>query len=223
MSIEVLAAVTGVILYRKYKHTTAKYFIFFLVYVIVTALIARYTLYVKNNGPLSFLDGTLMERNYWWFTICWKITAVVFFGWYYLKVLNNAISKRILKISLIGFSISSMLIILLTLPDFFTKPIPLISILGAIIILQCVYFYFMEILQSENILTFYKSLTFYISVAILLYWLIKTPLVFYEQYYRKLDMNYVSLRRYINLFVILFMYTTFTIGLIVSKPDKNEG
>ncbi|WP_452227777.1 MULTISPECIES: hypothetical protein [unclassified Lacinutrix] len=220
--IEILAAVTGLLLFKKFTNTAAKYFICFLVYVIFMVICGRYTYLIPNDGVFSFLQNTLLERNYWWFTICWKIGAIVFFGWYYLQVLHNARSKRILKTSLSVFMLISVLIILFTLPDFFKKPIPIISIMGGIIILQCVCFYFIEILQNEKILTFYKSLTFYISVAILLFWLIKTPLVFYEQYYNTKDTDYINLRSCINLLVILFMYGTFTIGLIVSKPENEK-
>ncbi|MFD2540812.1 hypothetical protein ACFSSB_00660 [Lacinutrix gracilariae] len=219
LGLEILAAVIGLLLYSKYKHTAAKYFIYFLVYVVFIVIIGRYTWLVKEGGAFSFLLGTLLERNYWFGTITWKIGAVSFFGWYYLKILKNNTQKKILRISLILFIVASVLIILLTLPNFFVTSIPSISILGALIILQCSFYYFMEILQSEKILTFYKSLNFYISCVILLFWLVKTPLVFYEQYYRIIDMDYVYLRGIINLFVISFMYITYAVGLIVSKPE----
>ena len=181
-------------------------------------LFGRYTYWVED-GPLSFLQGTLLQANYWWFTIFWKVLAVLFFGWYYLKVLKNSKTKKILKISLVVFLPISILTIVITLPKLFYGNINLIDILGAIIILQCAFYYFFEVLQSDKILNFYKSLTFYISCAILILWLIQTPLIFFELYYRTSDMDYVNLRGYINLFVISFMYITYTIGLIVSKPE----
>ena len=217
--VEILAAVTGLILFKKYKHTAAKYFIYFLVYIVVMVIIGRYSYLVRNDGVLSFLEGTLIERNYWWFTLFWTIAAVVFFGWYYAKILKNEVHKNILKISIFSFMFISLIIILFDLKSYFTGSIPPINILGGLIILQCVVYYFLEILQSEKILNFYKSLNFYISCAILIFWLIKTPLAFFEPYYRKADMDYVNLRGYINLFVISFMYITYTIGLIVSKPE----
>ena len=105
LSVEILAAVIGLILFKKYKHTAAKYFIYFLVYVVIIVLIGKYSHYVKDDGFLSFLDGTLLERNYWWYTIFWKIGAVLFFGWYYLKILLNTLHKKVLKVSLIAFLI----------------------------------------------------------------------------------------------------------------------
>ena len=215
---EILAAVTGLVLFKKYKNTAAKYFIYFLVYIVAMVILGRYTYFVRNDGFLGFLDGTLIERNYWWFTLFWDIAAPAFFGFYYSLILKNRVRKKILKMSVIIFIVVSIILILLNLNLYFTSLIKTICVLGALIILQCVFFYFMEILQSDNLLSFNKSLNFYISCAILLLWLVQTPLVFFEQYYRKLDMEYVNLRGLINLFVISFMYITYTIGLIVSKP-----
>ena len=178
LGVEVLAAVVGVILYKKYKFTAAKYFIFFLIYVIFIVVFGRYTYFIYNGGSLNFLEGTLIERNYWWFTIFWSIGAVLFFGWYYSKILYNKLHIKFLKVTLLLFFVVSTLTILLSLPDLFKKPIPIISIIGGLIILLCVFFYFLEVLQNERILNFYKSINFYISCAIFIFWLIKTPLVF---------------------------------------------
>lgn len=215
---EIMAAVTGLLLFTKYKGTNVKYFIYFLVYVVVFVIIGRYSFLVQK-GPLEFLKGTLLERNYWWFTICWDIIGVLFFGWYYLKILKNEKSKKILKFSIIAFLTISLISIVSTLPDFFKGPLKIVSISGALVILQCVFYYFLELLQGDKVLNFYKSLTFYISCAILLLWLIQTPLMYFEPYFRRSDMEYVNLRTYINLIVISFMYITYTIGLIVSNPD----
>lgn len=216
--VEIIAAVTGLILYKRYRHTAAKYFIYFLIYVVVFGVIGRYTFWVRD-GIFSFLQGTLLEKNYWWYTICWSLGAIVFFVWYYLKILTNQRAKSTLKIALTLFLIASLCIIILTLPDFFKTSIPSISVLGAIIIMLCVFYYFFEMLQSDKILKFYKSLNFYISCTILVFWLVKTPLAFFEPYFRVADMDYVNLRGYINLFAISLMYLTFTVGLIVSNPD----
>ncbi len=218
ISLEILAAVTGLLLYKKYKHTAAKYFIYFLVYIVIMVFLGRYSYFVKNNGIFSFLDGTLLEKNYWYFTLFWNIVGSTFFGWYFSKIIKNRIQKKILRISVLVFWVLSMIIIFSNWQLFFTNSIPSISVLSAVIILQCVCFYFMEILRSDKILTFHKSLNFYICCAILVLWLLQTPLSFFNPYYRKLDMDYVNLRGYINLFVIAFMYITYTIGLIISNP-----
>ena len=76
--VEILAAVTGLLLYRKYKLTAAKFFICFLVYLSICDFIGSYVYYIKNNGFLSFLEGTVLVRNFWWTTLYWKIGAIIF-------------------------------------------------------------------------------------------------------------------------------------------------
>ncbi|WP_299888068.1 hypothetical protein [uncultured Lacinutrix sp.] len=222
LGVEVLAAVTGLLLFKKYRYTAAKYFIYFLVYIVFCAYIARYVKYINNEGFLNFLEGTVFQTNHWWSTLTWKIGAVVFFSFLYQKILKRERDKYIVKYSRIGFLLFSLLYIILNFKAFFTQFFPIISVLGAIVILTCAVLYFMQMLKSERILDFYKSLNFYISSAILLWWLIITPLIFFDIYFSKSDLDFVFLKWQIYLFANIFMYTTFTIGLIVSKPEESK-
>ncbi len=74
-SIEFSAAVTGLLLYNKYKQTAAKYFIWFLVYLSVCDLSNTYVYYIKD-GFLSFLEGTVFIKNFWYIVLenwCYSI------------------------------------------------------------------------------------------------------------------------------------------------------
>ncbi|AUC81242.1 hypothetical protein [Lacinutrix sp. Bg11-31] len=219
--VEILAAVTGLLFYKKYKNTAATYFIWFLVYITICDFLCGYTYYVKNIGFLNFLGGTLFEKNYWLSTLYWKIGAVLFFTFYYYKILKTKQSKLFLKYTGYSFLLFSLIYIIVHFQEYFIRSFPIISVLGALIISICVVLYYIEVLQSEKILSFYKSLNFYISTAIFIWWLIITPLVFYSLYFTKADWNFVILKWQIYLFANIFMYTTFTIGLIVSKPQSS--
>ena len=89
-SIEILAAVTGIILYKKYSHTAAKYFIWFLVYLTICDTLGNYTRLIKNGGILSFLEDTPIGHLYcyWWYTSFWKIGAIMFFAFYFQKIIS---------------------------------------------------------------------------------------------------------------------------------------
>lgn len=219
-SFEILAVITGLLFYKKYKHMAAKYFIYFLFYLFICELLCTYTLFINNDGFLKFLKGTIFEKNYWLSTITWSIGSILFFSYYYYKIIESTTYKVIIKYSGIFFLIISVAQIIINFQDYFNRFFPLINVLGAIVVLICTILYFVEILQSETILKFYKSINFYISCAILIWWLIMTPLVFYDIYFNKTDWNFVILKWQIYLFANFFMYTTFTIGLIVSKPEK---
>lgn len=218
-SIETLAALTGVFLYKKYKLTKAKFFIYFLIYVVFVERLGTYSLYVQNDQFLKFLKGTLIETNHWWFTIFWKIGGVAFFGTYYHEIITNKIFKKTLKITTFFFVISSIIHVIFNWQVFFKAWLPYIFLSGAFIIFLSVALYFIELLQSDKILHFYKSINFYISIAILFFWLVITPLVFYSRYFNTSDWNFIFLKWQIYLFANIFMYSIFTVGLIVSKPE----
>ncbi len=226
-SVELIAAVTGLVLYTKYKLTAAKYFILFLVYLTVCDFIGGYTWHVHEKGFLKFLVGTIIEKNFWWGTSYWTIGAILFFSFYYHKILQKKLSKIIIKFGAIAYLIFSITYIAFSGNAFFNKLFPVLGVLGAIIIFICTVFYFIEILQSDRVLTFYKSLNFYISVVIFIWWLITTPLEFYDVYFTyevgdvsTLDLNFRILRWKIYLLSNIMMYSIFTFALIFCKPEK---
>ncbi|MFV0571822.1 MAG: hypothetical protein ACK5M1_05245 [Xanthomarina gelatinilytica] len=218
--VEILATVTGLILYKRYKHTPTKYFIWFLVYIASCEFLGSYTRYSHKDGFLYFLEGTLFEYNYWWSTLYWKIGAILFFTIYYYKILETDIFKKIIKAVGYSFLSFSSIFILLNLKDFFIRFFPIISVLGALVVFICVTLYLIEALKSDKLFFIYKSISFYITLAIFIWWLIITPLIFYDIYSSTSDWNFVFLKWQVYLFANIFMYGTFTIGLIVSKPEK---
>lgn len=226
-SVEAMAAFTGVFLYKKYKNSHTKYFIFFLVYLTICDFLGGYTWYVSAEEFLSLLIGTVFEKNHWWSTLYWKIGAIVFFSYYYYKILRTNLFRRIIKFLGYSFFIFSIVYIIFNWQEFFKQFFSIIEILGAIIIFSCTVFYFLEILQSDKILTFYKSLNFYISFTIFIWWLIITPLTFYDIYFTyevgnpNRDWNFMFLRWQIYLFANIFMYSTFTFALICCRPQND--
>ena len=218
-SVEILAAVTGLLLYKKYNHTVAKFFIYFLVCLSICDFLGSYVKYIRNDGFLSFLDGTILRKNFWWSTLYWKIGAPAFLAFYYNKILSNILFKKIIKYYSVFFVIFSFTYIALNWDDYFILFFPVISVLGAIIVFLCAIFYFIEVLQSDKILTFYKSLNFYTSAAIFIWWLIITPLVFYDIYNTNGDWNFIFFKWQIYLSANIVMYLTFTFALIFCIPN----
>ena len=233
-SLEILAALTGIFVYKKFKDSAAKYFIFFLIYIVLLELLGSYVRYVRPDKFLHFLMGTLIEKNFWLYTLCWKIGAILFFNFYYFKIFKNPHFKTILKytgFSYLGFSI---VYIIFNWADFFQMSFPVFSAIGAMLIFTFSMLYFIELLQSESVLLFYKSLNFYISIVIFIWWLIVTPLAFYDIYYASFDLskpfrhpeffgdiNYVTLKRKVYLFSNIFMYLTYTFALIWCRPQND--
>ena len=233
-SLEILAAVTGIFVYRKFSNSVAKYFIYFLIYVAILELVGGYIIYVRPDEFLHFLMGTLIEKNYWLYTICWKIGAILFFNFYYFKIIENNRLKTVLKYTGFSYLAFSIVYIIANGNKFFYMSFPILSVFGSIIVFTCCTFYFIELLRSEKVLFFYSSLNFYISVVIFIWWLITTPLIFYSMYYSSVDLskpfrhpeffgdlNYITLQKKIYLYSNMFMYLTYTFALLWCKPQND--
>ena len=215
----------GLICLPKYKNTYTRYFIYFLIYVLLMSNLGSYPYYFWKYPIFESWYNTIynskFRQNYWWFTVFWHIVAVCFFEWYFIKSLKNKTHSKILTYVLIFFIGSSIINIFLKIDNLFIGYYPFISINESVVILFCVSLYFMEILQSDRVLNFYRDVNFYIAGGILAFWLITTPLVFFERYYKDYDMDYVALRIYIYVGINIFMYGMFSLGLIVSNPKLN--
>ena len=220
-ALEALAAVTGFILIRKYKDTAAIYFIYLLVYLFIVDTLGSYTYYIETIDFLRPLKNTRFKSNHWWFTIFFDVIAVSLYGTLYLKIISSKFFKRVISVGLIVFLSFSLGNILIDFNQLFKGSYILIYILQALLLITCTSLYFLELINSERLINFSKSLYFYISVVVFLWWLIVTPLVFFDQYFITEDQDFVKLKYGIYIFSNMFMYIAYTLALIVSKPEKS--
>jgi len=223
--VEIMAALAGIYSYKKYKHTVVKYFIWFLVYIAVLELIGAYPRFLRDFEFLRevevYLKGTKFEKNHWWYTIFWGMGSPMFYSFYFQNLIKSKKNTRWLYYSTLVFFVFCMVIIASNWDIFFVASFPGISVFGAAIILMSIVFYFLEILQSDRILSFNNSINFYISTVLLIWFLVITPLVFYQIYYAMADWSFIFLRWQIYLTLNIFMYSTFSIALLWCKPQNN--
>ncbi|MGB1308985.1 MAG: hypothetical protein ACPG6B_08755 [Oceanihabitans sp.] len=215
---EFIAVVSAILCYKKFKNTHAKYFIWFLIYVFFMEVIGFSLAVYRNHELLSFFKSINLKPSLWWYIIFWCIASILFFLFYYHKILRSNTKKKIISVIIMLFLITSITYLQVNKATINRAFLPFIQLNGAFSILVCVTFYFVELLTSDTILSYYKSLDFYITIAIFFWWLIITPLTFYDIYNTVQDWSYVYLKRYVFLFANVIMYTTFSIGLFVSKP-----
>jgi len=220
----VLAALIGLLCFNKFKSTIVKYFIFFLVYVVVIELLGYYPRFSRSYESFfwiqSLVKGTIFEQNFLWYAIFWKIGSALFISFYFRLILKNKINRDLIKYLALFFVLFSVIYIAFNYQIYYTSDLKLIQFFGAFIILLCVVLYFLEVLQSNKVITFYKSFNFYIASVFLIWFLIKTPIAFYQIYYSSADWSFVFLRRNIILFTNLFMYLTFIFAFLWCKPKN---
>jgi hypothetical protein len=225
LSIELLACVVGFFSFRKYKDTPVKYFIYFLAYALLIETLGNYTVWITKDGVLCWLfflvEDTLFVKNYWLFQVFWIIGSPLFFSFYYYQIIKNKTLKTSIKYVAISFAVVSIVLVSVNYHVLYSGFYTPITLLGLLTILFLVFSYFIELTNSNTILVFYRTMTFYISCGILVFWLLTTPLEFYEKYFNANDYSFVFFKFMVFLFSIVFMYLIFTIGLLVSNPKNN--
>ncbi|MCK0125682.1 hypothetical protein MWU76_14920 [Gelidibacter sp. F2691] len=220
-AVEIIAAVTGLICFKKYRKTAVTYFIVFLVYAALVDYLGSYPVIFKRINLYHLIQGTVFEKNYLYYTLLWGIGTALFFMFFYGKILNHPGRKRFLRVAALLFFMGALVDLFLNVDTLGANNRIGVFVAGSFLVLLCVCFYFIEVLESDKVLTFYKSIYFWISSVILLWYLITTPLLFYEIYFSTADWNFVILKWQIYLAANVCMYLSFTIALLWCKPQNN--
>lgn len=221
----VLAGFIAALSYPKFKNSLVKYFIYFLIYIVFIELLGYYPNYSEKISWLQWIPsltkGTRFEENLLWYTVFWNIGSALFVTFYFFKVIENKRFKTIIKFGGIIFLFISFLRLMFNVEGYFTNERDNVIIVGGTLqIMLCVMLYFSEILMSEKIMAFYKSFHFYVAAAFFVFFLIRTPITFYQIYYNGTDTAFVNFRRFLILFCNVLLYVTFIIALIKCKPQS---
>jgi len=208
---ELLASIVGAIYFYKYKHTVLKYLLYLLWYITLTEFIAWFA---SINDMLGFFNEKGVHYNLWFYNLLRPVTFLTLF-FIYLKSLKTKIYQLWIKI----FAICYIFILIINwsfIQNFVFEMSESPKIAGSIFLIITVIFYFIELLKSDKIIVFHKTLQFWISVGLLLYYSGTIPFA--------LKWNRFLLPTVHNLFLIntilaLAMYLTFTFGFIWSKKE----
>lgn len=215
---EFLAFLFGLFYYSKNKSKPTYYLVWFLGVTIFSELFNWYAYFVYF-GYLSFLKGTVFETNYWSANIYGLISYLFYinyFKWYllekkFIKIIN-VFSGVFLVVSLAEMLFSG---------GFFLRLLPISNVLGTLLVLISIAFYYLELLKSNQILLVQRSLPFYISVGTLFYHLCATPLFIYGVYYsNSIDPSFVSLYRHIIFGINILLYSIFIVGFLICSQSK---
>ncbi|QXP78920.1 MULTISPECIES: hypothetical protein [Winogradskyella] len=218
-SIGTMAAVTGLFFLNKYKSTAAKYLIYFLVYALLVDVIGRYPSYFKDLDKFDLIKGTLIEANYWWYIIFWFAGLSSFITLVNFKVIYNLGYKKALKYCYYVYIVQFVLYGIFNFESLFNPMEVFLKISSIWMIFVAVFLYLLDILQSFRITYFYKSIYFYINIAILIWTLVTGPIMFYEVYFSTADWNFVILKWQIFLSVNFIFYLTLSLALIYCKTE----
>lgn len=215
-SLELIAAFSGFYFLLKNRNSKLRPFVYFLVITVCVDALGSYTSFIDRIEFLKFLKGTRFETNSWLFNL-YVIGSMFFFIIFYRQFIKNKKLKRVLTLLIIASILVVSFNFYLEKSLFYVNILKYNFIWTTFSVFICVSIYFYELLLSDNILIFYKSTLFYISIGILLWWLIYPPMIFYMPYYREIYPNVISIRSTIIIFANVYMYGCFIIGFLWGK------
>lgn len=217
-SFELLAAFSGFYHLSKKNESRLRPLVYFLV---ITVFVEAVGSYRNFYGKLDFVDaliGTKFENNLWLYN-GYVIVSLFFFLSFYRSILSNLRNKKLLKILLL----TSILVIGLDLyysgSKYFETNLGYSFIWTTFCVFICVALYFYEVLMSDKVLNFYNSSLFYISIGLLIWWLVLPPMIVYMPYYIEINPDVVRIRTLIFLFSNIILYSCYVIGFLWGKEE----
>lgn len=221
-SVELIAALSGTIYLRKTKNYPLKIFVQYLWMTVIVEWLGVYSTLLLNNYDNEWyitLKNSVFCENRWLYNI-YSLLTIGFLGVFYSNLLKTKSFKLVIRAVVVFYTLFSIWFYSFT-EAFFVKGIPYDNILGAMIVILFVVFYFIELMKSEYILIYYKLPSFYISVALLVWHLCATPLLIYDSHFYAVNTKFLEFRYVLLLLTNIFTYLCFTFGFLYSlKKSK---
>lgn len=206
-----IAALTGLLNYKKFKKSIFKFFILFLVYVLFTDSLGFILnkLYVKHDH--NELYNSFPVYN------VYLIISFLFYFILYKNLIKKRNKKKIITILLFIYLFLTIIDLLIFKTSFVDGFIINNIIFGSILLVITVILFMIEIINDERIVfNIKKSIVFWISVGVLLFHIGFIPIMISSKL-----LKYDGIYDNILLGLNVIMYGSFTIGFIKSDPKFN--
>ncbi len=205
-----ITAIIALIYRQRFGDSPIKYIPYYLVYISLVEIGAFIILY----SPIKY--------NVWWYNI--MLNGEFFFYFYlYYHLISNQKIKKVLLLGLI-FYIIYFLINYLILSEHWNVPQTFPYAVGSIILIISVFWYLIELFQSDYVLDITRNIIFWISVGLLFYLIISLPRVISNYYLMKIE--YINnpiakLSMIVQFIANITMYSFYIYGIWISKPQKS--
>lgn len=199
---QLIALVLAWINFSKYRKSTEKWFLFFLIYTMVTELIGIYKAYY-----LKIYDLTVYH--------IFIIVSFLFYFFWYQKILEKTMQKNIVRgLSALFFIYGLYNLVTLSWDQYHYKTF----ILGAIINILASIFFFAQLLNDKKEIEVAHNLKFWIATGLLLFNVGMVPFMLFSE-----EFNAKSGTRTIILVTLnLILYGCYSLGFILcKKPTEN--
>lgn len=213
-----MAALAGIIYLKKnpVAPTIFRMFVYYLCLTAIIDILGTYNAmaYYSDYRIFGFVKDTVWQSNYWLYNSFKTFSFLVYFV-FFISQLNSDRSRQWLYMASAVFFISAWINLIVS-GKFFVAYAAYTPIVGSVFLSICIAFYLFEILKSDRILNFYKSLSFYVAVGAILWHLTFTPMFIYNNY-KVMGSSPEFFKIYLLVLSVLnfVMYGLFTLGFII--------
>ncbi len=221
--VEIIAAVSGSYYISKTNNAVVKIFVFYLWITVFVEIIGLYGYLLLDNYDIDWyiaLKNSDFCSNRWLYNI-YDFLAIGLIGLFYANLINSRVFKNIIRVIFITYTLFAFGFFTFT-DAFFVKSLPYSFIVGTASISVYVILYFIELMRSDELLNFYKLPSFYISIALLIFYLCCTPVFIFDSYFHAMNTNYVEFRGEFLLFINIFTYLCFAFGFWYSLKKSKQ-
>lgn len=197
----IITLIVAIFSLKKYRLPYFKFFLGYVLTIVIFETIVKIIRLLEYPTVGVYNIYTFFEYN---------LVALIYF-----KLTRETVSHKWIKYLMILFNFVYLLSFIFKTLQNYTV------LLGAIIVCLFMVFYLKELLKSDKIISFQKSLPFWITIAFLLYYLTTIP--FYTALYvtgiesRENGVMLFTVQR----IIIILTHVCFISGLIWSSKEKN--
>ncbi|MFD2917890.1 hypothetical protein [Psychroserpens luteus] len=222
-TVEIMAAIFGSYYISKVSNSVLKIFVYYLWLTVFIEITGAYSFLLLNNYDLEWyinLKNSVFCSNTWLYNI-YSFLAIGIIGLFYSNLMTSKVFKNGIRVIFIAYAVFAFAFFTFT-DAFFTKSLPYSFIFGTVSISIYVIFYFIELMRSDEILSYYKLPSFYISIALLIWYICVTPLFIFDSYFYEMNTKFVEFRGKFLLFINIFTYLCFAFGFWYSLKKSKQ-
>lgn len=200
--LELVTAVVAAVLFKKYRASKEKYFLYFLWFTLLFEIIGAVMRYVFEWKTL------------WYYNFYILISFLFYYYWYYTIIQSKSIKNIVLIFSVLFLGVALYNLFFQSWFEYHQYTF----IAGALLTLGCTIFHFWQLLHSDEILEVKYKLSFWISTGLLLFNIGMVPFMLLSHH-----LNFTGNSYYLILITLnVILYGCYIIGFLWTKEKYNR-
>jgi len=198
-------AILGSIKYKDLDGTKAKYFLFSIWYIVITEFVGHY--FYSWFNLLNYVVYNI-----------YTLVQITFFLLWYRSLLESLKRRKVVLIFALIY-ISFWIINAIFFQNIIYESVRNSFTLGVIFLVTSICYYLVEVFNSERVLSIRRSVYFWFSFGILLFFATYLPFYYANKFFLFGDVRLLSL---VNFILCVVMYLSFGVGILNAKHSANE-